>query len=212
MHSSPRQTTQHQWLVLHSPCSDSYPTLCRDSCGEHHVIKAESYYEETTESDCDTCHKGDHPSGPSMAPPSKGTKAPMGTPAPPPTRGTKAPKGTPAPTTTQKWATTAAPVTSTAAPTTSSPYMPPNFSGSTTAVPATTAAMTPGLACAHECTQHGQTEHLSVLWTLRLQSRLLPACRGSQQELSLCSPTVCTPCSVLSLQQAHLNQAFSRPS
>ena len=83
------------------------PTMaCRQSCGKHHVIMAESYYEETTESGCGTCHKGDHPSGPSVAPPSKGTKAPM---------------GTPAPTTTQVSATTAAPATATGEPTTAAP-------------------------------------------------------------------------------------------
>ena len=126
----------HQWLVRHSPCSHSYLTPCRYGCGKHHVIMAESYYEETTESGCDTCHKGDHPSVPSVTPPSKGTKGPKGTPALPSTAGTKAPRWTPAPATTQVWGTTAVPATTTEEPTTAAPATTQVWG--TTAAPATT--------------------------------------------------------------------------
>ncbi len=116
---------------------------CRHSCGKHHVIMAESYYEETTEAGCDTCHKGDHPSGPSAAAPSTGTKAH---------------KGTPAPITTQLWATTAVPATTTGKP--------------TTAVP------TPGVACAPYAPDVGRLSTRQCRESLQLQSQLLPACRG----------------------------------
>ena len=140
------------------PLLDSCLTRCRHGCGEHHVIMAQSYYEETTESGCDDCPKGDHPSGPSMAPPSKSTKAPGTTSAgpttaAPTTEGTKAPRWTPAPTTTKApketpcpptksptttpvWSTTAAPGTTTEEPTTAAP-------GTTTAVPTTSPYMPP---------------------------------------------------------------------
>ena len=142
--SQPNVAASHSQVGLH-PVSKMG---CRHGCGEHHVIMAESYYEETTEYGCDTCHKGGHPSGPSMAPPSKGTTAPKGTPAPPATPGTKAPKGTPPPTTE-------------APPTTAEP---------------TAAAPTPGVACAHQSTNTDGLQSQRCR-RCQLQSQLLPACQ-----------------------------------
>ena len=147
-----------QWLVLHSTCSHSYRAPCRHGCGKHHVIMAESYYEETTESGCDTCHKGDHPTGPSAAPPTKGTKAPM---------------GTPAPTIMPVWATTAAPVTTTEEP--------------------TTAAPTPGVACA-QCSHDAdrlRPRQCTGSFSSRLSCYQLAVVSTAAQPLQPCCQLTC---------------------